>query len=333
MTHDSSPAPHEALFKMMMGAWVSQAVGAVARLRIADAIAGGATSAAAVAERIGADADAMHRLLRACATVGVVQATGPRTYALTPVGELLRTGVPGSMRALLDAETAPGHWLPWARLDACVKRGESVVEEVLGSDVWSYYGKHPEEALAFSEGMSGLSAMALKALDAAYAIPSATRIVDVGGAQGAFLDWALAKLPDARGVLFDLPHVIERMKQARPRVETIAGDFTKEVPKGGDLYLLKHVLHDWDDATCRTILANVRAAMAPSARVVIVEMLVPDDGAPSPATLLDLNMLVMLPGRERTGGEMKHLLESAGLVVAKTVPTPSPFFVIEATAA
>jgi hypothetical protein len=327
---DMTHAPHEVVMHTLMGAWVTQAVGTLARLRIPDAIASGAVTAAAIAEKVGANADAVNRLLRGCATAGFVKATGPKTYALTDAGDLLRSDHPRSMRALLDAETAPGHWLPWARLDACVKRGKSVADEVLGGDVWSYYEKNAEEGLAFSQAMSGMSAMAIGAIDASYTLPDAKHVVDVGGAHGAFLSWALGKLPKAKGVLFDRANVVESAKGLDPRIERAGGDFTREVPRGGDLYLVKHILHDWDDATCRKILQNVATAMQADARVVIVEMLVPDDGTPSPATLLDLNMLVMLPGRERTAGEMRELCASAGLAIDKIVQTPSPFAVIEA---
>lgn len=338
MAHDPSspPPPPQALLQIMMGAWVSQAIGTLARLRLADRLAGGPRSAAAVAEESKLDPDAVHRLLRAAAMVGVTIETAPRTYALTPVGELLRSDVPGSMRALLDAETAPGHWLPWGRLDECIQRGGSVAAETLGMDVWSYYAKNASEGLAFSEGMTGLSMMALGAIGAVWQPPEARRVVDVGGAHGAFLASVLKQRQGARGVLFDLPHVVDgatpalRAAGVSERVELVSGDFLKEVPSGGDLYLLKHIVHDWDDATVRVILGHVRRGIAADGTLVVVEMLLPEDGSPSPAVLLDLNMLVMLPGRERTATEMRALLASAGFEVTRVVPTPSPFSLIEA---
>jgi len=312
-----------------MGAWVSQAAGTLARLRVCDHIAAGADTPAAVAERSGASPDAIHRLMRAAAMVGILRADGKR-FTLTAVGELFRSDHPRSMRAFVDAETAPGHWLPWGRLDACVRGGKSVAADVLGSDVFSYYATHPDEGRTFAEGMSGLSAAALGAIAEAWQPPAATTAVDVGGSRGAFLDFVLDRLPEARGVLYDLPSVIADVP-AKPRVERIGGDFRASVP-AGDLFLVKHILHDWDDATARTILRNVRAAMAPGATVAIVEMLIPDDGSPSPAILLDLNMLVMLPGRERTLADMTQLLASADLAVHRVVPTHSPFSLIEARA-
>ncbi len=335
--HDAPPPPQQ-LLQLMMGAWASQAVGALARLRVFDEIAAGLTSSGAIAERLRLHADALYRVMRAGAMLGVLREVSPRTFALTPAGELLRSGVPGSMRALLDAETAPGHWLPWGRLDECIRRGGSVAAEALGSDVWSYYGAHPAEGQAFSEGMSGMSAMAIHAISAVWQPPQAKRVVDVGGAHGAFLTWVLQQLPSARGVLQDLPHVVEAATPAlaaagvNERVERVGQDFLSGVPTGGDLYLVKHIVHDWDDDRAAQVLRHVRAAMAPGAKVVVVEMLVPEDGAPSPALLLDLNMLVMLPGRERTAAEMKALFASAGLEIKRVVPTPSPFSLLEAEA-
>ncbi len=337
-TSDGKPNPGQRILELMMGSWASQAVGTLARLRVFDAVARGTTSADAIAAELGLAPDALFRVMRAGTMLGVLERRGERAFALTPSGELLRSDVPGSMRALIDAETAPGHWLPWAKLDGCVRAGRSLARETLGKDVWSYYAEHAEEGRAFSEGMSGLSAMALGAIGAVWQPPPATRVVDVGGAHGAFLRWVLERLPAARGVLFDLPHVVASAQNAGgatalgARVECVAGDFSREVPAGGDLYLLKHILHDWDDAGASAILRQVRKAMTKDATVVVVEMLVPEDGTPSPALLLDLNMLVMLPGRERTAAEMRALFAKAGLELTRTTPTPSPFVVLEARA-
>jgi hypothetical protein len=336
----STPAanPPLALLQLMMGAWVSQAVGAFARLRLADHMAEGPVSVAQVAERAGTNPDATHRLLRALAMVGVVVERGSHSYALTPVGELLRSNVPGSMRALLDAETAPGHWLPWGRFDDVVRTGRSFAADALGSDVWSYYASHPEEERAFSQGMSGMSAMELSAIAAVYQAPRAQKVIDVGGAHGAFLAHVLSGQPEAHGVLMDLPSVVAQAAPAlraaglEGRVELAAGDFFSEVPAGGDLYLLKHILHDWDDERCRKLLGNIRRGIAPGGTLIVVEMLLPEDGTPSPAILLDLNMMVMLPGRERSASELGALLKSEGFELARLVPTPSPAVVFEARA-
>jgi hypothetical protein len=332
----ASAEASKALFQLMMGAWASQIAGTLARLRVFDEIAQGHTSAAAIAKKLHLDAVALGRVLRAGGMLGLVRDTGAGGFALTAQGELLRSDVPGSMRALLDAETAKGHWLPWGHLDDCIRTGQTVAAASLGvADVWDYYKENPAEGKTFSEGMSGISAMAIAGIASAWEPPSARSVVDVGGAHGAFLSWVLECLPYATGVLLDLPHVLDSAKPAiaaglAGRVKCVAGDFFESVPAGGDLYLLKHVLHDWDDKRARTILSNVSEAMAPGATVAVVELLIPDDGTPSPSVLMDINMLVMLPGKERTVSEMKQLFASAGLALSRVVQTRSPFSLLEA---
>jgi hypothetical protein len=337
-THsDTAAEAPQALMQLMMGAWVSQITGTLARLRVFDEIAKGHNSAAAIARQLSVNPSALNRALRAASMIGLLRAAGQNTFELTPQGELLRSDVPGSMRALLDAETAPGHWLPWGRLDECIRTGGSVASETLGfPNIWDYYEANAVEGKAFSQGMSGISRMAIGAISATWKPPAAHRVVDVGGAHGAFLSWVLEQLPEAKGQIVDLPHVIETARPAiaaaglSNRVECLAGDFFKSVPAGGDLYLLKHIVHDWDDASVSTILNNVSQAMAPNATVAVVELLIPEDGTPSPALLMDINMLVMLPGKERTVGEMKQLFASAGLALTRVVPTHSPFSLLEA---
>jgi hypothetical protein len=334
----ASAPPAAAILHLMTNMWATQAVATFARIGIADLLADGPLSAGQLAERAKAHPDALYRLLRGVASVGVLTALPERRFALTPVGEALRSGVPGSMRSLLVAEMAPGHWLPWGELEHSVRTGKPATSKTLGKTIWEYYAQHKDEAFHFAEGMGGISAMAMQAVLASYSFEGAKLLVDVGGSHGSLLAAVLARLPDARGVLFDLAHVVE---EAGPmlaaagvanRVERVAGSFFESVPAGGDTYLLKAILHDWSDDECVTILGHCRKAMAPGARVVIVEMLIDDQGPPSPAPLMDLNMLVMLTGRERTAAEFSAVLARAGLELSRVVPTPSPFVVIEARA-
>lgn len=331
--------PHEALFGLMMGAWITQAVGTLARLRIPDAVAGGAATAPEVAAELALQPDATYRLMRACAAAGIFTRLDEQRFALSPVGELLRSGVPGSMRALFDAETAPGHWLPWGKLDERVRGGEVQTVPTLGMDLWEYYRQNPGEQRDFADGMTGLSASSVAAVLGAYEFGDPRKVVDVGGSHGVFLAGVLGRHPEARGILFDMPQIVaeagetlERLGVAE-RVERQGGDFLASVP-AGDLYLLKFILHDWDDASCIRILANCRAAMADGGKVVVTEMLIGGlADPPSPAPFLDLNMMVLMPGRERTVAEFAALFAAAGLKLAQVVPTGSPFFVLEAVAA
>lgn len=327
--------PPATMMRMIMGYWVSQSIGVVARLGVADRLASGPQSSDALAVALKVDAHALYRVLRGCASVGVFNEQPNRQFALTPLGETLRSGVAGSMRDFAAAETMPGHWLPWGRLMDAVKTGSRTTPAALGSEIFDHYAKSPEEAGHFNAAMGNLSALVASEVARVYPASAAKRIVDVGGAHGTLLKSMLDANPTAAGVLFDMPHVIETAKKLleaagiAQRCEAVAGDFFESVP-GGDLFLLKAVLHDWNDAQCITLLKNCARSAAPGARLLIVEMVIPDDGSPTPAQLMDLNMLVMLPGRERTGREYGELLAAGGWKPGAIMPTHSPFQVVVA---
>ena len=314
---------------MMMGLWVSQILAATARFGVADAIARGITSSDDLARECGADPQALYRLLRGAASAGLLTETAPRTFALTPLGECLRTDAPGSLRDLVIAECAPGHWLPWGHLYEAIKEGRAVTADVLGMPAWEYYAKNPEEALSFARGMGNLSALVAQDVARLYDASPFKTIVDVGGSQGVLLRGLLAQNPSARGIVFDLPEVIANAV-ADDRVELASGSFFERVPEGADLYLLKSILHDWPDDKCAQILASVQKASRPGAKLLVIEMILPDQPGPSPVTFMDLNMLVMLNGRERTAAEFKKLLGDNGFRVTRVIPTGGPFSLIEA---
>jgi hypothetical protein len=328
--HDTAPPPPQAIIlQMLMGMWHAQIISAIAQLGVPDRIAGGTTSIDDLARDCKADHDALHRLLRAGATLNVVSETAAGQFALTPLGETLRSNVPGSVRDFVIAETAPGHWLPWGRLADAVRRGGSMAADTLGMDPWTYYAKNAEEGQFFARGMSNLSAMVSQDVARVYAPRSETRrIVDVGGSEGVLLRGLLERAPNARGVLFDRADVVGHVKPS-DRVEIVAGDFLAGVPEGGDLYLLKSVLHDWPDDKCEVILRNCARAAGAGARLLVVEMLLPDQG-PSPVAFMDMNMLVMLSGRERTAGQYGEMLRRCGWNVEEVLPTGGMFSVIEA---
>ena len=335
MSHDHAVPPQASIFGFVTGVWAAQAVATAARLGIPDLLAHGPRTAADLASVVKVDPSALHRLLRGIASVGVLTSEADERFSLTPVGECLRSDVPGSMRSFIIAETAPGHWLPWGHLERSVRTGAPSSEHALGMNVWDYYKKNHEEGHHFAEAMSGMSGMAMQAVLASYSFSGLRKIVDVGGSHGAFLSAVLGREPSAKGVLFDRPEVVEgagatlEAAGVADRVERVGGSFFEKVPSGGDAYLLKHILHDWNDEECVKILRGVRESMAPDARVVVVEMLITSDGPPSPAPLLDLNMLVMLTGKERTADEFAGLFAKAGLRLAGVTPTHSPFAVLE----
>lgn len=336
MAHELPPPAR--MLHIIMGPWMAQAAGAVARLGVADQLAAGPRSAAELAALVGANADALHRVMRALASIGVFALAGDR-FTLTPLGETLRSNVPGSMRNMVIAETDHPHWASWGRFAESVKSGRRTSRDALGMEVWEYYGKHRDDGAQFSRAMSDISSMAIGPVLHGFDFAGAAQIVDVGGAHGALLAAVLAEHPQARGVLFDLPEVVAAAQPSLAarglgeRVTTVGGDFLKAVPAGGDVYLLKHILHDWDDARAVAILGNIRAAMKPTSRLLIVELALPESAEPSPAHFMDLNMLVMLDGRERTPSEYAALLAQAGLRLTRFSPTASPVGLAEAVPA
>jgi hypothetical protein len=315
--------------QMMMGLWVAQIAGTAARFGVADLIARGVTKSEELARECAADPGSFYRFLRAAATAGLFVETEPGTFANTPVGDCLRTDTPGTVRDFLIAETAPGHWLPWGRLYDAVKSGQHAASDALGTPVWDYYKANPEEGLSFARGMGNLSALVAMDVTRLYDPSGFGRIVDVGGSQGVLLRALLERAPQARGVLFDLPEVVDTAP-AHERVEIVKGSFFESVPEGGDLYVLKSILHDWPDDRCEEILANVRRAAPAGATLLLVETILAEAPAPSPVTFMDMNMLVMLGGRERTAAEYAAMLRRNGFETQRVIPTGGMFGLIEA---
>ena len=329
------------ILELIGGMWAARAVGAFARLGVADQLAAGARTAAAIAPILGVNETSLFRLMRAVVALGVLRKDRHNQFALTPFGQCLRSGVPGSMRAAIASEVDTVHWECWGQLDDCIRTGKPAFEKVFGlANPWDYYrDKNPEEGRLFSENMTAQSGAEVRDVLRAYSFGSARRVIDVGGAHGAFLAAVLKRMPKARGVLFDQPDVVRQARSTlqelgvADRVELIGGSFFEAVPTGGDLYLLKHILHDWSDEECVRILRRVREAMAPGARVVVVELPLSEGrGAPF-AALLDINMLVCLTGKERTPAEYATLFERAGLRMSGVTATRSPTAVIEARSA
>jgi SAM-dependent methyltransferase len=336
---DHDVPPPAAMMGLITGYWVSQAVGVVARLGVADHLGGGPRSSDELAEAVHADPEALYRVLRLLASLGVFTEVAPRTFALTPLGEVLRSDAPGSVRNFAITETAPGHWLPWGRLHDSVRTGRPMAREALGMGLFDWYAQNPEEAGFFNAAMANLSALAADELVRVYDASAAGTVADVGGAHGLLLAAVLRANPAARGILFDLPHVIATAADAvaaaglSDRCELVSGDFFEAVPEGANLHLLKQVVHDWDDERATRLLQNCHRALRPAGKLVLVEMVLPEDNRRSPAQAMDLNMLVMLGGRERTEEEYRCLLQEAGFRLEQVIPTHSPFSVIEASRA
>ena len=329
-----NPPPAEVMFGMITGFWVTQIVGVAAKLGIAEHLHGGAKSADELARLTGCDPSALFRVLRAAASIGVFQISGGDRFSLTPLGETLRSDVPGSMREMAIMQASKGHWLPWGKLEDAVRTGTPQALSTLGCELFDHYARSPEEAAAFTGAMANLSAIVASEVAAHVDTSGMGRAADIGGASGVLIAALLQKNPSLHGILYDLPHVMASAREKLEaqgllaRCDVVAGDFFKSVP-AADLYVLKQILHDWNDEEATTILSNCAQSMTPGGRIVIVEMVIPDDGSPSGAQLMDVNMLAILPGRERTQAEYSALLKRAGLRFERLVPTHSPFQILE----
>lgn len=341
-TQELAGAVHEvpppvAMMGLITGYWVSQAVGVVALLGVADQLGEGPRGSDELARAVGADPQALYRVLRLLASLGVFTEVAPDSFALTPLGETLRSDAPGSVRSFAITETAPGHWLPWGRLDESVRSGRPMAREALGMELFDWYAQNPEEAGFFNAAMGNLSALAASELVRVYDFSAVRTVADVGGAHGVLLTAVLRANPAARGILFDLPHVIATAGDAvaaeglSQRCELVSGDFFEEVPEGADLHLLKQIVHDWDDERATRLLQNCHRALSPAGKLLLVEMVIPPENQPSPAQAMDLNMMVLLGGRERTEEDYQRLFQAAGFRLERVIATHSPFSVIEAT--
>lgn len=335
MTSDRTA--REQLLGLATGAWISQAIHVAAKLRLADLLAEGPKTPESLAAATATQADALYRLLRALESVGVFAHDRDGRFSLTPMAEQLRSDMPGSLRAYAIMLGERWHWNAWGELSHSIETGEPAFDCVHGKSIFSYLASDTEAGLVFNEAMSSRSGQEIPAILQAYAWPAGT-ISDVGGGQGHLLAEILRARSEARGILFDLPQVVASMQLSlaglTDRLEKIAGSFFETVPKEADLYILKRILHDWDDAACERILANLRAAMNAKSRLLIIEHVLPEDGSASHGKLLDLQMLVMTSGgRERSEAEYRDLLARASLTVTRVIPTNAGISLVEAAPA
>ena len=287
-----------------------------------------------------ADATEMHapslyRLLRALASVGVVSSENGR-FALTPVSQTLVTDAPGSLRWFAVSELGQEHYPAWGNLMQSVKTGEIAFDHFFGVDIWKYFQQNAEDAAVFNDSMSGVTAAANDVIMSLYDFSGFGKVVDVGGGHGGLITSILKKNPKVKGVLFDAAEVIEG---ARPKIESagladrcemVAGNFFKAVPAGGDAYVMKWIIHDWDDARSITILKNCREKMAANGKLILVDCVVPEGNEPHFSKFIDLNMLVMTGGKERTEKEFRELLAAAGFKLLRVIPTDLPTSIVEA---
>jgi len=331
------PEPGEQLMQFATGYMMSSALFTVTSLKIPDLLKSGAKSVSELAATTGSNEDALNRVMRALSSAGLFTENPARTFSLTPVSEPLCVDAPSSMRDMALWLTCPFHFQVWRELGHAVRTGETVSEKIFGVPCFDYFAKDQEVNDRFNNAMTGFSvstiAAALEAYDFSWL--AGKTLVDVAGGHGMVLTEILKKYPNTKGVLFDLEHVVTG---AKPRIETqglsgrcsIAhGDFFVAVPEG-DAYIMKNIIHDWDDEKSKAILNNIHSASRPGSRVILIEAVIAPGNEPHLAKWIDIEMLLLPGGRERTEQEYRDLFAGAGFKMTKVVPTKSPLWVIEA---
>jgi hypothetical protein len=323
------------LRQLIMGFRTSQMIYVAAKLGIADHLDAGPQTADALAPAVGAAPRPLYRLLRALSSLGIFAQTEQGAFTLTPAARLLRSNVPGSLRttALLYGEDV--FWPAYGQMLHSIRTGEPAFRHVHGEPLFAHLEKNPNAASLFHEAMSGFSEQEMAAILAAYDFSRFEHVVDVGGGQGTLVAALLNAHPRLRGTILDLEPVADGARRVladaglTDRAAFVPGDFFGAIPGGGDLYVLKSVLHNWNDASATDILRGCRHAMAPNARLLAVERVIPSGNTPSEATLFDINMLVVLGSEERTAEEYRALFRAAGFDLARVIPTRSPMSLIE----
>ena len=331
----TAPPPPAILLQMMTGYWGAQAVYIAAKLGVADLLADGPRPVDELAATTQSHTSSLYRLLRALASVGVFTETSPRTFALTPMAELLRTGIPGSMRALAITYNEE-MYQAWGHMLHSIQTGEPAFAYRFGMGPFPYFMQNPEADRIFNEAMIGYTHQVANAVAATYDFAPFNSVVDVGGGYGTLLAAILRDHPAARGVLFDVPHVIDAAQGflhttgVADRCTSVAGDFFAAVPAGGDAYVLSQILHDWEDEQCLTILKHTRQVTPKQGKLLVVELVIPPGNEPSFGKWLDLHMLAIPGGRERTEAEYSTLFRDAGFELTNIVPTSAGPSVVEA---
>jgi hypothetical protein len=326
-----APPPPIALYRIGTALYVAQALYVAAKLSIADHLASGPRTAEELAAATETHAASLRRVLRLLVSAGVFEEDDAGRFTSTALGAAMQSG-PGSFRSSVLLFTGPGQWKTWGDLLETVRTGEPALPRVFGVGPFEYFASRPEEAAIFDEAMSSFTATIAAVVGSAYDFSGMKSLVDIGGGDGALLTGILAAHESLRGAVFDLPRLSEAAHERiattglGDRCEFIGGDFFEAVPRGFDAYLIKHVIHDWNDERARTILAGVRRAMGGTARVLVLESLYPDridtSFTSQGAARNDCNMLVATGGRQRTEREFRALFAAAGLELSRVIPTP-----------
>ena len=329
-----TPPPVQ-LGQMITGAWISQAIYAAAKFGIADLLSDGAKSVDELASASGTKPDLLYRLLRALASVGIFTEEDGSRFSLTPLAEFLRSDVEGSQRATALMLGDEHFFLPWSKIADAIQTGDNAFEQTFGKPGFERIAELPELARIVDDAMMSMNSHETAAMLDSYDFSGINVIADIGGGNGAQITAILQKHPNMQGILFDLPHVVER---AQPNIEAaglsgrcqlVGGDFFQSVPDQADAYLMRHIIHDWNDERSMAILKNCHAVMAKGDKLLLVESVIPPGNDPFMAKFLDLAMMLFPGGKERTEDEYRELFDRAGFELARIVPTCTEVSVIE----
>jgi hypothetical protein len=339
MKDDIRPSAPFALLDMILGTWTTQTLSTAAELEIADVLKSGPLSAGEVAERTKTHPDIMYRILRTLASLGVLEQSNDKRFALTEMGQLMRSDAPGSLRAMALMCGSSWHHKAWEVLAECARTGVAFGAPLaFGTSLWDYFDKHKQHFDVFNDAMTGAStnmhAMAVEAYDFA----GIERLVDVGGGHGRLLGMILQKYPTMRGVLFDRPSLADGARReltklgVADRCEFVGGNFLASVPGGADAYIMSHVLHDWADDRALLILKNCRSAIKEGGKLLVVDAVIKPGNEPDWGKLMDLEMMLLYGGRDRTEEELASMFRQAGFKLNRVIPTRSQTSIVEGIA-
>jgi hypothetical protein len=331
--------PEVQIVEMVMAQFVSRMVYLTAMLKLPDHLADGPKTAEELAALTSTHAPALYRVMRTLASLGLFtedqsHEDKAHRFALKPLGEVLKSGTPSHATALIMGGDLVARSLD--HMLHSVQTGKTGFQNSFGVPLFDWLGSHPLEASLFNQTMVGFHGMEPPAIASAYDFSVFKTIADVGGSTGNLLTTILARHPAPRGILFDLPHVVRdapdliAQRGLTDRIQIESGSFFERVPAGADAYILSHVIHDWNQEQCLTILGHCRRAMSPAGRLLLAEMVLPPGDTPHPGKMLDMAMLTIPGGEERTEAEYAALLDKAGFRLTRVVPTASPVSIVEA---
>ncbi|MGC1903796.1 MAG: methyltransferase [Candidatus Acidiferrum sp.] len=336
-TPDQDPPAHTGILQIVNGAYVAGAVSCLAQLGIPDLLENGAKSAEELAAQTGAQPDALYRLMRATACVGVLAEGSDKKFSQTPMSAVLRANAHPSLRGLAIMTGREWHERGWSSLEYCVRTGKQALDEIYGMTIFEYLKHNPEESRIFDSAMTGLSSIDGPAVADAYNFAGVQNIVDVAGGHGLLLATLLRRNPHLKGTLYEVPHVLEgaktgALKPYMDRCTLASGDMFSSVPAGADAYIMKHIIHDWPDDACVKILKACRQGANPGGKLLVVDCVIQPGNDFSPGKFLDLQMLIFPSGRERTEPEFRKLLEASGWKLSRIIPTAAGDSIVEGVA-